>query len=93
MVRVVVVYDLSNDNKRFKLASELKRLGLSRIQRSAFTGMLDSSRLRDLYRICERYASDSRDIIHTFVLCGYDWSRRRAFGTYERRVVENVVLV
>lgn len=87
-----MVYDISDDAKRYRLASRLKALGLSRIQRSAFTGRLDSSRLRDLYRICERHATDPRDVIHVFTLCGYDWSRRRAFGSF-REVVESVVLV
>gem|GEM_PF-6305898 len=31
-------------------------------------------------------------MIHVFTLCGYDWSRRRAFGAYEE-VAERVVLV
>lgn len=82
MVRVVVVYDISDDAKRFKLANQLKQLGLSRIQRSAFTGMLDSSRLKDLHRLCERYATEEGDVIHVFALCGYDWSRTRAFGRF-----------
>jgi len=92
MVRVVVVYDISDDAKRLRLADELKGLGLSRIQRSAFAGRLDSSRLKDLYRVCERYATGEGDVIHVFTLCGYDWSRRRAFGSY-REVVERVVVV
>ncbi len=92
MVRVVVVYDISDDGKRARLAGQLKRLGLARIQRSAFTGRLDSSRLKDLYRVCSRYADEPRDVIHVFTLCGYDWSRRRAFGNYAE-VVEDVVVV
>lgn len=92
MVKVVVVYDISDDAKRFKLASQLKVLGLSRIQRSAFAGTLDSSRLRDLYRLCERFASGEADVIHVFTLCGYDWSRRAAFGSF-REEVERVVVV
>jgi len=92
MVRVVVVYDISEDAKRLRLADELKGLGLSRIQRSAFAGKIDSSRLKDLYRVCERYAREERDVIHVFTLCGYDWSRRKAFGSF-REVVENVVVV
>ena len=92
MVRVVVVYDIGSDAKRAKLADELKGLGLSRIQRSAFAGRIDSSRLKDLYRVCERYATEERDVIHVFTLCGYDWARRRAFGSY-REVAESVVVV
>lgn len=92
MVRVVVAYDISDDAKRLKLANQLKALGLSRIQRSALAGLLDSSRLRDLYRLCERFASDEGDVIHVFTLCGYDWSRRMAFGSFAE-VGERVVVV
>ena len=92
MVRVVVVYDISDDNKRLRLANKLKYLGLSRIQKSAFSGRLDSSRIKDLYRICKEYATDTNDIIHVFQICGYDWSRRKVFGKYSE-VTENVVLV
>jgi CRISPR-associated protein Cas2 len=92
MVKVLVVYDIDDDAKRAKLADRLKGLGLSRIQRSAFAGNLDSQRLKDLYRLCERFATDPRDVIHVFLLCGYDWSRGKAFGSYHE-VVERVVLV
>lgn len=92
MVRVVVVYDIGDDAKRARLADALKALGMSRIQRSAFAGRLDSQRLRDLYRLCERFATDPGDVIHVFTLCGYDWSRRRAFGP-AREVDERVVVV
>ena len=91
-MRVLVVYDIDDDAKRAKLADRLKALGLSRIQRSAFAGELDSQRLRDLYRLCERAATDPRDVIHVFLLCGYDWSRGRAFGSF-REVGEGVVVV
>jgi len=91
-VRVLVVYDIDDDAKRAKLADRLKALGLSRIQRSAFAGELDSQRLRDLYRLCERAATDPRDVIHVFLLCGYDWSRGRAFGSF-REGGEGVVVV
>lgn len=87
-----MVYDIQDDAKRLRLANKLKALGLSRIQRSAFTGKVDSQTLKDIYRVCEDYATDERDVIHVFVLCGYDWSRRRAFGSY-REVLENVVVV
>jgi len=92
MVRVVVVYDIGDDAKRFRLAERLKTLGLSRIQRSAFAGRLDSSRLRDLHRICEHFATEEGDVIHVFTLCGYDWSRARVFGRMAG-VEERVVVV
>ncbi len=37
---VVVVYDISDDSLRLRVAKFLSRMGLSRVQRSVFTGML-----------------------------------------------------
>jgi len=93
MVRVVVVYDISDDRKRVRLANSLKRLGLSRIQRSAFTGKVTSSGLKDIMRICELFVTNESDIIHVFTLCGFDWSRRRVFSRSHSQVTENVVMV
>ncbi|RLE67462.1 MAG: CRISPR-associated endonuclease Cas2 [Thermoprotei archaeon] len=91
MTICLVVYDISNDRMRMKLADNLKSLGLARIQRSAFAGRINSSKLKDLYRICRKYVDDPRNIIHIFTLCGYDWSRRKVFGR-EIYDEENVVI-
>jgi len=40
----VVFYDISNDELRNKVASFLKKKGLSRVQYSVFLGDLNSSR-------------------------------------------------
>jgi len=53
-VWILVVYDISENEKRNKVAKELLRLGLSRIQRSAFVGDIDSQRYKDLVRICSK---------------------------------------
>jgi len=50
-MKLLVVYDVSDNGKRTRLSNELKRFGLSRIQRSAFQGDLDSQRLKDLIRV------------------------------------------
>ena len=44
----VVFYDISNDELRNKVASFLKKKGLSRVQYSVFLGDLNSSRLKDV---------------------------------------------
>ncbi|AEE94627.1 CRISPR-associated protein, Cas2 [Acidianus hospitalis W1] len=41
-MKIIVVYDISDNGKRNKLANELKKFGLYRIQRSAFEGDIDS---------------------------------------------------
>ncbi|MBB5254781.1 CRISPR-associated endonuclease Cas2 [Sulfurisphaera ohwakuensis] len=73
---VIVVYDISDDEKRNKIAKELQRLGLSRIQRSAFVGDLDSQRFKDLVRIMGKLVTGKDDILHIIPLGLRDWERR-----------------
>ncbi|MCC6023066.1 MAG: CRISPR-associated endonuclease Cas2, partial [Desulfurococcaceae archaeon] len=40
-MKVLVIYDISDNNDRNRLAEDLKKLGLTRIQRSAFIGSID----------------------------------------------------
>ncbi|QIW22814.1 CRISPR-associated endonuclease Cas2 [Sulfolobus sp. S-194] len=73
---VIVVYDISDDEKRNKIARELQRLGLSRIQRSAFIGDIDSQRFKDLVRIMSKLVTGKDDILHIIPLGLRDWERR-----------------
>ena len=73
---VLVVYDISDDEKRNKVAKELQRLGLSRIQRSAFVGDIDSQRYKDLVRICSKLVNGESDILHIIPLGLREWERR-----------------
>ncbi len=80
MVRILVVYDISNNLDRLRLAESLSRIGLTRIQRSAFTGEIDTQRLKDLTRMVERYARSESDVIHIFQLGLRDWEKRIIIG-------------
>jgi len=79
-VRVLVIYDISDNAIRSKLADDLIRLGLTRIQRSAFMGYINSSRWKDLVRVCQRWCRGPNDVIHIVPLCDYDWRKVRVFG-------------
>jgi len=80
LTKYLVVYDISDDSTRNKLADELFRLGLTRIQRSAFAGDLDPQRAKDLVRVLSRYISSDRDVIHVFRLGIRDWENRVVIG-------------
>lgn len=79
-MRVLVIYDISSNEDRAKLADELKRLGLTRIQRSAFIGYVNTSRLKDLVRVCTSRAKGGEDVVHIIQLCDYDWRRIQVVG-------------
>lgn len=80
MVRILVIYDISDNIDRQRLADDLFRLGLTRIQRSAFAGEIDGQRLKDLQRIAGRYIKSDGDVIHIFTLGLRDWERRIILG-------------
>ncbi|MEJ2776304.1 CRISPR-associated endonuclease Cas2 [Sulfolobaceae archaeon RB850M] len=77
---ILVVYDISENEKRNKVAKELLRLGLSRIQRSAFVGDIDSQRYKDLVRICSKLVDGKDDVLHIIPLGLRDWERRVVIG-------------
>ncbi len=79
-MRVLVIYDISDNDNRAKLSEDLKKLGLTRIQRSAFIGVVSSSRIKDLVRVCSLRVRDADDVVHIIRLCDYDWRRISVIG-------------
>ncbi|AWR98101.1 CRISPR-associated endonuclease Cas2 [Acidianus sulfidivorans JP7] len=79
-MKLLVVYDVSDDSKRNKLANNLKKLGLERIQKSAFEGDLDSQRVKDLIRVVKIIVDTNTDIVHIIPLGIRDWERRIVIG-------------
>ena len=80
MVRILVVYDISDNQDRLRLAENLFKLGLTRIQRSAFAGEIDTQRMKDLIRISGRYVRSEGDVIHIFQLGLRGWEKRIVIG-------------
>lgn len=81
MARVLVVYDVSDDRARQKLAEALMRHGLKRIQRSAFAGSLPWSRMKDVAREAEAIIDGSKDVVHIIPLGEREWGSRIVIGT------------
>ena len=92
MTRYIVIYDISDDSNRNKLAEELFRISLTRIQRSAFAGDLDPQRAKDLVRILQRFIKDPDDVIHVFRLGIRDWENRVVLGREWGSSNEKIIL-
>ncbi len=71
-MKVLVVYDITNDNLRNKVADILKDFGLFRIQKSAFIGYLTSEERKDLEKILSRKSLEGNDRIDIFPICDRD---------------------
>jgi len=89
----LVIYDITDDGIRNKVAKTCKIFGLCRIQKSAFLGDLTSARRKDLILRLRRILGDSRGRIHVFVLCKADYALREEIGDVEFFRDEEIVLV
>lgn len=81
MIVVLVIYDISDNVKRLRVSKLLQRWGLTRIQRSAFTGVLAPSRVKDLEREIRRHVNLETDVVHIVPLTRREWTRKRVIGT------------
>ena len=96
VARYIIVYDISDDRARLRLAELLQRKGLSRIQRSAFVGELTRAELKDLLRRAQEIIDLTTDVLHIIPVCRYDWSKRIVVGkplNEKRRRIEGVLFV
>lgn len=88
----LVIYDISDDRIRLKVANVCKRFGLSRIQRSAFLGEISSSRRKELTRILKRVLKGNGNI-QIFVISKPDFSLRVVIGDFEEAKYENTIII
>lgn len=75
----LVIYDISDDDVRLRVAKVCKRYGLNRIQRSAFLGEISSSRRKELSKKLRR-TLEGRGNIQIFVICKPDFLLREIIG-------------
>ncbi|MEB3780370.1 MAG: CRISPR-associated endonuclease Cas2 [Desulfurococcales archaeon] len=93
-LRVVVVYDVSDNSDRLRLSRRLQAMGLSRIQRSAFVGVAQRARVRDIARMASRIINPESDVVHLFTVPEAEWRRVVVLGRpWRQEAIENVILV
>jgi CRISPR-associated protein Cas2 len=76
-VHCLVVYDISNDAKRSKVADVCLDYGLDRIQLSAFLGVLAPTHQEELMLKLDKVLGKKAGNIQLFPLCAKDWRRRQ----------------
>jgi len=65
----LVVYDITNDKARTKLATLLLSMGLERVQYSAFKGKMNPNDREVLSKLVLKYVKDDNDCIFVIPLC------------------------
>ncbi|HHX65390.1 MAG TPA: CRISPR-associated endonuclease Cas2 [Chloroflexi bacterium] len=85
MGRCILVYDISHDGTRTKIADACLDYGLDRIQYSAFVGSLMRTHQEELMLRIKRLLGRREGSIQLFPLCEKDWKERHVI---ERRPKE-----
>jgi CRISPR-associated protein Cas2 len=80
-VRCLVVYDISSDRLRAKVADACLDYGLSRIQLSAFLGDLSRNHQDELLQKVRRRLGRATGRVALFPLCDTDFRCRIEVGT------------
>ena len=90
----LVIYDITDDEVRMKIAEACREVGLVRIQKSAFLGTINSQQRKNLEIRLRKVLGPSKGNIQIFVICEADISNRRIVGeTIEYDEKEGVVFL
>jgi CRISPR-associated protein Cas2 len=88
-MRTLVIYDISHDGTRTKIADACLDYGLERLQQSAFIGELSPSQQRELFLKMRQRLGRHGANIQLFALDERAWASRRVIIRAEPTPVED----
>jgi len=92
-VLVWIIYDISEDKARNKVAKACKKYGLIRVQKSVFLGRLESNRFDELGEQCLSLINEKTDSVYLFPFCQDDFRRIKVMGQgFDRKLVNDEIL-
>ncbi len=80
---VLLVYDISDDRKRTKIADACLDYGLDRIQFSAFNGWLLPTQQEELFFKMKKILGKKPGNIQLIPVCAEDWKKRKVIDQRE----------
>jgi len=89
----LVIYDITEDEVRMKIAEACREAGLVRIQKSAFLGTIDSQKRKNLEIRLRKVLGQSKGNIQIFTICEADISYRRIIGEVVEYEEEGVMFL
>ena len=75
-----LIYDISNNRIRTKVAKNCKEAGLYRVQKSVFLGSINRNRLDELVMQAEDLIEPATDSVYVFPLCQADFKKVITLG-------------
>ena len=87
-----ILYDISKDRARNRVAKACKEAGLMRVQKSVFLGPLERNRLDELAMFIEDLINEDVDRVYIFPMCEADFQKVRLQGqAFDRKLVHGDV--
>ena len=87
---VWIIYDISDDGVRGRVARSCLEAGLYRVQKSVFLGTIERNRLDELCLVIERGIDGQSDSVYVFPLCQTDFDAVKVLGQgFDRALVSD----
>ena len=77
---VWIIYDITENKTRNKIAKACKDKGLYRVQKSAFLGTLNKNQIDELKIMCEDIIDHEVDSVYIFPMCEDDFKKVKLLG-------------
>lgn len=88
-----VVYDITKDRTRSRVAKRCLNFGLYRVQKSVFLGDLAPNRIEEILLFSRELLDLETDSVYIFPMCQVDFAKVRIVGQgFDRQLVADEVL-
>lgn len=88
-----VIYDISKNRTRTKIAKRCLDFGLYRIQKSVFLGDIESNRVEEIILASTGLMNMETDSVYVFPMCRDDFDKVRIVGQgFDRKMVADEIL-
>ena len=92
-ILVWVLYDISDDKVRLKVAKSCKKAGLVRVQKSIFLGKIKWSRFDELAEMFDEQIDQDTDKVYLFPFCQEDFKQIRVLGQgFDKKLANDEIL-
>lgn len=89
---VWIIYDITINKSRTKVAKRCKEAGLYRVQKSVFLGTLTRNRLDELSLQIEELIDEKTDSVYIFPLCQPDFQKVQTMGqAFDEKLITDEV--
>lgn len=89
---VWLIYDITANRKRSKVAKACLDIGLYRVQKSVFLGKLNRAQINELSDICNDLINKDNDSVYIFPMCEKDFKKVKLLGqAFDKKLINDEV--